>query len=36
MNKILKTILFLIIDIVIIGLILYPKLKPEEQGPVMA
>jgi membrane fusion protein (multidrug efflux system) len=36
MNNILKTILFLIIAIVIIGLILYPKLKPEEQGPVMA
>ncbi len=33
MNKILKTILFLIITIVIIGLILYPKLKPEEKGP---
>jgi membrane fusion protein (multidrug efflux system) len=36
MNKSLKTVLFLIIAIVIIGLILYPKLKPDEQGPAMA
>jgi len=36
MNKSLKTVLFLVIAIVIIGLILYPKLKPDEQGPAMA
>ncbi len=36
MNKSLKTVLFLIIAIVIIGLILYPKLKPDEKGPEMA
>ena len=36
MNKSLKTVLFLVIAIVIIGLILYPKLKSDEQGPAMA
>jgi len=36
MNKVLKSILFVIIAIIIIGLILYPKLKPEEKGPAMA
>ena len=33
MNKTVKTLLSLVIAIIIIGLILYPKLKPEEQGP---
>ena len=36
MNRILKTVLFLIIAVIIIGLILYPKLKPDEKGPAMA
>lgn len=36
MNKVLKTVLFLIIAIIIIGLILYPKLKPDVKGPAMA
>jgi len=35
MNKVLRSILFLIIAIIIIGLILYPKLKPAEQGSSM-
>ena len=35
MNRILKTVLFLVIAIIIIGLILYPKLKPAEKGPAM-
>jgi membrane fusion protein (multidrug efflux system) len=36
MNRILKTVLFLVIAIIIIGLIIYPKLKPAEKGPVMS
>jgi membrane fusion protein (multidrug efflux system) len=36
MNKVLKSVLFVIIAIIIIGLILYPKLKPDEKGPAMA
>jgi len=36
MNKALKSVLFIAIAVIIVGLILYPKLKPEEQGPVMA
>jgi len=33
MNKVIRTVLFVIIAIVIVGLILYPKIKPEETGP---
>ena len=33
MNKVLKSILFLIIGIIIVGLILYPKLQKEENQP---
>ncbi len=36
MNKVLKSVLFLIIVIIIVGLILYPKLKQEENQPSMA
>lgn len=36
MNKVLKSGLFLIIMIIIVGLILYPKLKQEENQPSMA
>ena len=36
MNRIIKTVLFIIIAIIIIGLILYPKLKPDEKGPAIA
>ena len=36
MNKVLKSVLFVIIAIIIIGLILYPKLKQEENQPSMA
>ena len=33
MNKTIRSILFIAIAIVIVGLLLYPKLKPEEIGP---
>jgi len=33
MNKIIRTILFIVITIIIIGLILYPKLNSEESNP---
>jgi len=33
MNKVVKSLLFFIIGIIIIGLILYPKLKPEDNDP---
>jgi len=33
MNKVVRTVLFLLIGIVIVGLILYPKLKTEDSGP---
>lgn len=33
MNKVVRTVLFIMIAVVIVGLILYPKLKPEEKGP---
>lgn len=36
MNKVLKSVLFIIIVIIIVGLILYPKLKQEENQPSMA
>ncbi len=36
MNKTVKTILTIVITIIILGLILYPRLKPEESGPVVA
>jgi membrane fusion protein (multidrug efflux system) len=36
MNKAIRTVLFIAIAIVIVGLILYPKLKPEEKGPDLA
>jgi len=36
MNKVLKSVLFLIIVIIVVGLILYPKLKKEENQPSMA
>jgi len=36
MNKTVKNLLFLVIAIVIVGLILYPKLKPAETGPATA
>jgi membrane fusion protein (multidrug efflux system) len=35
MNKVLKSVLFVLIAIIIVGWILYPKLKPEEKGPAM-
>ena len=35
MNKVLKSVLFIVIALIILGLILYPKFKPEEKGPVM-
>ena len=33
MNKIIKTVLFIIIAVLILGFILYPKFKPAETGP---
>ena len=33
MNKVVRSVLFVLIAIIIVGLILYPKLKMEEQGP---
>jgi len=33
MNKVLKTVIYIAIAIIIVGLILYPKLKSEEHGP---
>ena len=33
MNKIVRTVLFILIALIILGLILYPKLKPQSQGP---
>jgi membrane fusion protein (multidrug efflux system) len=35
MNKIVKTVLFIIITVLILGFILYPKFKPEEAGQQM-
>lgn len=35
MNKVVRTILFIFIAVIIVGLILYPKFKPEEKGPQM-
>lgn len=34
MNKTTKSILFIVIAIIIVGLLLYPKLKPEESNPM--
>ena len=36
MNKILKSVLFIVIAGVIVGMILYPKFKTEEKGPDMS
>jgi membrane fusion protein (multidrug efflux system) len=36
MNKTIKSILFIVIAIIIVGLLLYPKLKPEQIGPQAA
>lgn len=36
MNKVVRTVLYMVIAIVIVGLVLYPKLKPEQQGPQVA
>lgn len=33
MNKTIKNVLFFVIAIIIVGLLLYPKLKPDETGP---
>ena len=33
MNKTIKNVLFIVIAIIIVGLLLYPKLKPEQTGP---
>lgn len=33
MNKTIKTLIFIVIAVAILGLILYPKFKPEETGP---
>ena len=36
MNKVIKSVLFLVIAIIIVGLILYPKLKQDENQPSIA
>jgi membrane fusion protein (multidrug efflux system) len=36
MNKVIRIVLFILIAIIVVGLILYPKIKPEEKGPQIA